>query len=80
MRITEFFAYMLIKLQENGHKSGWHDATNAHLLKRVRQETKELELAIKNGATADEISREAADIANFCFMIADNAQTRSEHP
>lgn len=77
MRITKFFDRMQEKLDENSHKgNGWLDCSQQHLLTRIRQETKELKEAIESGADPETVEREAADVANFCFMIADNYRDR----
>ena len=60
---------MQSKLDANSHKSGWHSCTQQWLLNRLRQETKELERAI---AKDKNVVQEAADVANFAMMIADN--------
>lgn len=72
------------RLEENQHKGGWHDETFAYLLTRLRQETRELADELKkadamtlstvNGeASRGRIAQEAADVANFAYMIAVNA-------
>ena len=57
------------KLQLNDYKTGWKHMPLRQLLTRLKQETRELEKAIKNGKSVVE---EAADVANFAMMIANN--------
>ncbi len=73
MRLTEFFDAMSEKLEENGPVKGhsWIGCTPGQMLRRLKQETGELERALKRGASSREVAREAADIANFAFFIAD---------
>jgi hypothetical protein len=66
-----FFAVdMEDTLRRNDHKGGWDTCDPAWLLKRLREETDELEAVLKNGS--DYVIRsESADVANFAMMIAD---------
>ncbi|KKN48571.1 hypothetical protein LCGC14_0651580 [marine sediment metagenome] len=75
--VVRFVDVMLEKLDENRHKDHWSDMSHKWLLNRLRQETIELRGAIKRGR-ATEIAREAADVANFAMMIADNALREEE--
>lgn len=77
---TAWFAEaMEIQLCANDHKTGWSRMSLKTLLHRLRQETAELERAIEMNAPAHVIIAEAADVANFAMMIADNsAQQRAE--
>ena len=70
--VLRFAEVMELKLLENSHKQGWGQLSPKWLLNRLRQETRELEGALKTG-TPELIAREAADVANFAMMIADNA-------
>ena len=65
-----------IKLQENDWKTSWRHYGHASMIKRLKEETLELEHAIVDG-NAHCISEEAADIANFAMMISDNALRRA---
>jgi NTP pyrophosphatase (non-canonical NTP hydrolase) len=67
--VWRFAGEMQRQLNENCHKRGWHGMSNAWLLMRLTQETRELQRAIKTGK---HIVEEAADVANFAMMIADN--------
>jgi NTP pyrophosphatase (non-canonical NTP hydrolase) len=79
MRITQFFDAMLEKLDKNRHKGGWHNCTNAYLKKRLYRELSELLEAVKNGS-GEEIRKEAADVANFAFFIADVNENNKTKP
>lgn len=58
------------KLDLNRHKGTWIHCTPNELLKRLKEETQELEDEIKTG-NLDNVLQEAADVANFAMMIAD---------
>ena len=70
--LTWFTNQMAKKLAINSHKGGWKNMSHGDLLRRLGQETAELRRAIKKGK-ATNITAEAADVANFAMMIADNA-------
>ena len=72
--MPEFVARMEAKLQANTHKDHWSEVSVEYLLDLLRREYKELSDAIKH-SSPQEIANEAADIANFAMMIADNATT-----
>lgn len=61
------------KLQANDHKQHWSKCNNDYLIHRLYQEAHELWSAIQNGEPIENIISEAADVANFALMIADNA-------
>lgn len=67
-----WFARVMEKcLRENDHKPGWQSDTLEELLERLEEEVDEL----KSGRLSNEdVIREAADVANFAMMIADNAR------
>lgn len=78
-----FASLMEKKLQVHDDRDGWKDCGLSWLLDRVKQETRELEREIilrSQHSTCgnawvdieENIRNEAADIANFCMMIADN--------
>ena len=58
------------QLEANDHKTGWKDFHLKQLLRRLKQEVGELERAIEKGKP--DVVEEAADVANFAMMIADN--------
>ena len=72
---------MEAKLRENDHKGGWQGDTATSLLKRLREETDEVEQALM-AWEPELVLREAADVANFAMMIADNrgGLLASRHP
>jgi NTP pyrophosphatase (non-canonical NTP hydrolase) len=69
--LTEFSTIILGKLRANRHKDHWRDLTNDQIIIRIEEELAELKEAIKIGKKAN-ISLEAADVAVFCAMIAEN--------
>ena len=83
--VVKWFAgEMETKLRNHDDRHGWNDAGMVWLFHRVRDETSELNLVLQeyithssfspkwSGISKDVIS-ECADVANFCMMIADNA-------
>lgn len=76
--LRRFANRMERKLAENDHKDHWSHYENGHLLRRLGQELGELRRAMKRGDTTSRIADEAADVANFAMMIADNALDRAE--
>ncbi len=69
--VIAFACAMEQELQENEHKGSWKNDNIFSLLERLREETDELELALKLGESPVVITQEAADVANFAMMIAD---------
>lgn len=64
---------MIQKLLENIDKGHWEKVPFSRLMQLLGGEILELRQAI-SGGDAEEILREAADVANFAMMIADNAR------
>lgn len=60
------------ELRENDHKGGWENEPIDWLLDRLEEEAKELYYATGSPGSAEKIIHEAADVANFAMMIADN--------
>lgn len=72
--VVRFAVLMEEILEENDWKGGWDRMTQGQLLQRAGQELKELRRALKKkGEDRKHICDEAADVANFCMMIADNS-------
>lgn len=63
------------KLCAHDSKGHWAECTTAFLIKRMKEEIKELEKAVKEKRVPAIIS-ECADVANFVMMIADNADEK----
>jgi NTP pyrophosphatase (non-canonical NTP hydrolase) len=76
MRIDWFAEQMKHKLELNCHKGGWEDCKNPYLVRRLIEETAELVHAVMRNEDADTVIEKAADVANFCMMIADNRYCR----
>lgn len=81
--VAWFACAMEYKLRMNDHKQPWADMSFVYLMARLREETKELEHAIEtynchdretvdDKCARDTVIQEAADVANFAMMIADN--------
>ena len=58
------------RLKEKDWKGGWQAMTLAEILQRIREETDELEEAIKVG-DVDLIMNDCVDVANFCAFMFD---------
>lgn len=71
LAVDAFTECMREKLIENMHKGRWGNCSKQYLMTRLAQEKKELSAALKT-EDAEAIVQEAADIANFAMMIADN--------
>ena len=72
--VLAFALEMEGKLSQNRHKGdreGWVNDHPLALLCRIEDEVAELKLAIVNGETPGEVTKEAADIGNFAMMVAD---------
>ena len=67
-----FAEQMESALRRNDHKSGWRGDSHDALLARLYEECLELGQACKDQSPT--IIAEAADVANFAMMIADNAR------
>ena len=69
--VAAFARAMETQLRKNDWKGHWRHCTGTYLFNRLRGEVNELSRA----STADRL-KEAADVANFAMMIADNAARR----
>jgi hypothetical protein len=80
-----FVIRMEQKLRENDHKGGWVDCTMRYLLVRMKNERTELAAAVRRAKRhagvgywrrddAEGVIREAADVSNFAYMVADVAK------
>ena len=76
--VRRFGLQMTENLNNNIHKGHWKGENNGYLLSRLREEIQELEDALRSGTDPKTIQQEAADIANFAMMIADNAVRAEE--
>jgi len=57
---------------EDRDRDGWLGEPLEYLHIRLRTEVAELVLAIANQEGSESVWREAADVANFAMMLADN--------
>ena len=66
----------LRKLAINEHKGGWEKMPYQYLLDRLEEEVVELRACIsgENIIDATNVLEEAADVANYAGMIADNVR------
>ena len=72
MTLLDFAKAMENELIANSDKGGWQDCSLQYLINRLKQELGELERAIAKNESKHRIVSEAADVANFSMMIADN--------
>lgn len=68
--VQRFAEAMQHELDENAHKGTWKGVAVSFLLTRLDDEVAELRQAVRSGSQAEVLS-EAADVGNFCLMIAD---------
>jgi len=66
--VLAFARAMEMNLRANDHKGHWRECSDEYLLLRAYEELAELQTC-RSGDTLSE----AADVANFCMMAADNA-------
>lgn len=71
--VADFTVHMKHKLLMTRHREHWSTLDTDTLFDRLREELEELRMAIVHDDRKSIIS-EAADVANFAMMIADNAQ------
>ena len=71
--LEDFTIHMKHKLLLTRHRPHWANSNLRFLMGCAGEELDELQAAIKSGDRKS-IVREAADVANFCMMIAHNAQ------
>lgn len=79
--IMWFARLMEAKLQENDHKQHWSECDMQYLHERLHQEVGELDeevkIAMVTKLNSPNMPWEAADVANFCMMIAEKAAKRT---
>ena len=63
---------MLAKLRRHADKGGWNGMAHLELAGRLNDEVGELLGAIVSGDSPEHVLEEAADVANFAMMLADN--------
>lgn len=69
--VEEFAMSMEKTLRRNDWKGGWNYMSGDELFSRLSEEVEELRLALVHHRSRRTIVREAADVANFAMMIAD---------
>lgn len=77
--LAEFVKGMEIKMQINEYKGPdyqWRIDGVWALSLRLMEEVGELMEAVRKGKSVKEVEDEAADVANFCMMIADTYKER----
>lgn len=75
-----FSAAMELMLRRNDNKGreAWRMDTPGVLLGRLKDELLELQDALREGASPDKVTQEAADVANFAMMVADSYRWEPE--
>jgi NTP pyrophosphatase (non-canonical NTP hydrolase) len=69
--LKDFNTIVLGKLRANRHKEHWSTLSVTQLIEYLKKEVEELEQAYGEGKPS-RIALEAADVAAFAAMIADN--------
>lgn len=64
--------YKLSLNRHKGDRDGWRKDHPGDLSQCIQNELGELNLALEEGGSADEIANECADVAAFAMMVADN--------
>jgi len=75
IQIQIFSKHMEALLRENDHKGGWEGSTYGYFLDHIEVHLIKLRQALERRDTHD-IVHEAADLANYAMMIADNVKNR----
>jgi len=70
--------HMVDKLEKNSHKGRWENLNPIEAFKLLLKESAELLEAVHNGYSVMEVWREAADVANFALMMAENYEKKYE--
>lgn len=76
--VQQFAVLMELQLRKHDDRPGWKAERIGYLQKRLIQELEELDLDMIMGCSANKVCEEAADVANFCMMIADVYRLRHE--
>lgn len=75
--VQKFAEAMEARLAANDYKGGWEECSPLYLLGGVMEELNELvDHLDTRAASKDEVLHEAADVANFVMMLADNYQEK----
>lgn len=69
--VAWFAEQMELALRRNESKGTWEECDTGYLWDRLTEEKRELRLAIDGHQRHPDVTREAADVANFAMMIAD---------
>ncbi len=70
--VDKFAEVMKAKLERDVYKGSWDGCSTEYLTCRAVDEMTELAKAIDSNLSKKEVTKEAADVANFVMMIADN--------
>ena len=70
--VKDFAEAMEHKLAENDHKTHWAKQEFEHLFTGLAEEYDELVNSFEDGESVEQLLYEAADLANYAMMIADN--------
>lgn len=74
--LDAFRERMAKKLLKNASKGGWDHESMESLIAGIERELAEMKQAIANGEAGPRIANEAADVANYCMMVADRFDGR----
>ena len=73
--VKQLSGEMFKKLEANDDKGGWEYSSFKYLFNRLHEELEELEAVVLRDKSKNAWG-EAADVANFAMMIAENAERR----
>lgn len=83
--LEDFADYMEDVLRDNDYKNGWDDMTVSEIIRRMNEEAREVNntyyaKAMHFNLDWRALKKEAADVANFCMMLADIIDKRYIFP
>ena len=70
--LSEMMKMKLSMRSSENTTAAWRHSSNEYLFKRLDAEVAELKRAVETARHSDTVLAEAADVANFAAMIADN--------
>ena len=80
--VEEFANYMEDVLRDNDDKGGWQSMSILDIIDRMEEELHEVRTVYLKSKSTDwrALKHEAADVANFCMMLADVIDKRYLFP
>ncbi len=73
------FAFQMQKeMDNNSHKTEWWELTPKRCLYRLRQEIEEVTRAVEQNKSAEKVTSECADAANFLMFLSNNYEQKEK--